>query len=289
MDATTLLVTVYCLIDDWLGGRWLRQRGPQPILADSEVLTIECVGEFLGIDTDKGLYEHLRRYWGDWFPALERVHRTTFVRQAANLWAIKAQLRQQLLGRVGFDPAVSILDSFPMPVCRFGRADRCRRLAGLAAFGRDEGAKQTFYGVRAHLRVCWPGVITDGHLAPANLHDLALADDLVAGAQGWMLGDRSYWSPARAGLLADQGVWLLAPPSRSAKGPVAHLPGRLIQARRRIETVIGQLVERYHAKRVLARDAWHRGPAGSASSSATRWSSTCASRPASAPCGSPTS
>jgi hypothetical protein len=38
-----------------------------------------------------------------------------------------------------------------MPVCRFGRAYRCRRLAGLAAFGRDEGAKQTCYGLRAHL------------------------------------------------------------------------------------------------------------------------------------------
>jgi hypothetical protein len=32
------------------------------------------------------------------------LHRTTFTRQAANLWAVKAQLRQQLLGRVGFDP-----------------------------------------------------------------------------------------------------------------------------------------------------------------------------------------
>jgi hypothetical protein len=157
MDATTLLITVYCLIDDWLAGQRLRQRGPRPTLSDSEVLTIECVGEFWGIDTDKGLYEHFRRSWGDWFPALARVHRTTFVRQAANLWAVKAQLRQQLLGQISFDPAISILDSFPMPVCRFGRAYRCRRLAGLAAFGRDEGAKQTFYGVRAHLRVCWPG------------------------------------------------------------------------------------------------------------------------------------
>jgi hypothetical protein len=52
---------------------------------------------------------------------------------------------------------VSILDSFPIPVCRFGRAYRCRRLAGLAAFGRDEGAKQTYYGLWAHLRVGWPG------------------------------------------------------------------------------------------------------------------------------------
>ena len=257
MDATTLLITVYCLIDEWLGGRRLRQRGPKPILADSEVLTIECVGEFWGIDTDKGLYEHFCRHWGDWFPALSRVHRTTFTRQAANLWAVKAQLRQQLLGRVGFDPQVSILDSFPMPVCRFGRAYRCRRLAGLAAFGRDEGAKQTYYGLRAHLRVYWPGVIAAGHLAPANLHDLTMADDLLADAHGWVLGDRAYWSPTRAGLLADQGVWLLAPPSRSAKRPGPRLPGRLVQARRRIETVIGQLVERYHAKRVWARDAWH--------------------------------
>src|SRR5215213_4829921 len=116
MDATTLLITVYCLIDDWLDGRRLRQRGPTPVLSDSEVLTIECVGEFFGIDTDKGLYEHFGRHYRDWFPALGRIHRTTFVRQAANLWAVKAQLRQQLLGQVHFDQQVSILDSFLMPV-----------------------------------------------------------------------------------------------------------------------------------------------------------------------------
>ena len=100
-------------------------------------------------------------------------------------------------------------------------------------------------------------MVADGHLAPANLHDLVLADDLVADAHRWALGDRSYWSPTRPGLLADQGVSLLAPPSRSAKRPGPRLPGRLTQTRRRIETVIGQLVERYHAKRVWARDAWH--------------------------------
>jgi hypothetical protein len=100
-------------------------------------------------------------------------------------------------------------------------------------------------------------VITDGRLVPASLHDLAVAEELLAGVRGWALGDRASWSPARAGLLRQQGVWLLAPPSRSAKRPVPRLPGRLVQARRRIETVIGQLVERYYAKRVWARDGWH--------------------------------
>ena len=27
-------------------------------------------------------------------------------------------------------------------------------------------SKQTFYGLRAHLRVCWPGVIVEMELAP---------------------------------------------------------------------------------------------------------------------------
>jgi hypothetical protein len=256
MDATTPLITVYCLIDDWLGGRRPRQRGPKPILADSEVLTIECVGEFWGIDTDKGLYEYVRRSWGDWCPALSRVHRTTLVRQAANLWAVKPRSTNSCSARSASTHRSGSWTASPCRSAASPRAWRCRRLAGLAAFGRDEGAKQSFYGVRAHLRVCWPGVICDGHLTPANLHDLAMADDLLADTGGWVLGDRSSWSPARADLLADHGVWLLAP-SRSARRPGPRRPRRLTQARRRIETVIGQLVERYHAKRVWARDAWH--------------------------------
>src|SRR4029453_4842703 len=125
MDVTPLLIAVYCAIDEGLSGRRLRQRGPKPTLADSEVLTIECVGEFLGIDTDKGLYEHFRRHYRDWFPALGRVHRSTFIRQAANLWAVQPRLYQHLLGQVEYDPAVSLVDSVAIPICRFARAYRC--------------------------------------------------------------------------------------------------------------------------------------------------------------------
>ena len=47
MDLSTFIITVFCLIDDRLKylGR-LRERGPTPTLYDSEVLTIEVVGEY---------------------------------------------------------------------------------------------------------------------------------------------------------------------------------------------------------------------------------------------------
>jgi len=144
MDITTYLISVYCLVDDWLKGKRIRQRGPQPQLSDSEVLTMEIVGEFLGIDTDQGLYMFFRRHYRDWFPALQQVDRTTFTRQAANLWVIKELLFVYLSQLVPHDPLISVVDSFPMPVCRFARANRCRTFAGLAAFGYDEVARQIF-------------------------------------------------------------------------------------------------------------------------------------------------
>ena len=73
-----------------------------------------------------------------------------------------------------------------------------------------------------------------------------------------VIGDRSYWVPELQQELRGQGLELLAP----LKGR-AQDPGRwsrwLTRKRRRIETVIGQLVGRYRAKRTWARDLWHLG------------------------------
>jgi hypothetical protein len=156
MDLSTFIVTVFCLVDDQLKGRRIRQRGPTPKLSDSEVLTIEIVGEFLGLDTDKALCGYFRRHYAQWFPTLGEVHRTTFARQAANLWHLKELLWQELVAVVPHEPTFAICDSIPLPACLFARAYRCKRFRGEAAFGKDILLKQTFYGFRVHMRVCWP-------------------------------------------------------------------------------------------------------------------------------------
>jgi Transposase DDE domain len=260
MNLETLIVAVFCLVDDVVRdlcrGRRLRQRGPAPVLADSEVLTVEIVGEFLGLDTDRGLHAHFRRHFGHLFPGLREVHRTTFLRRAANLWVIKLALWRHLAAATRRDPALTLIDSLPVPVCRFARAYRCRAFRGLAAFGYDPVAHQTYYGLRLHLRVAWPGVITAATLAPANEADLAVAPQLLAGLTGWALGDKGYWSPSLRAELAPAGLDLIAPPRGTSAG-ARRWPARLVQTRRRVETVLSQLAERYHAKRVRARDEWH--------------------------------
>jgi hypothetical protein len=97
MDLDTLIVTVFCLVDDTLAaaldGKPVRQRGPHPLLSDAEVLTMEVVSEYLGMDQDKAIFAYFRRHFAHFFPALRRLHRT---RQAANLWRVKERLWQHL-------------------------------------------------------------------------------------------------------------------------------------------------------------------------------------------------
>ena len=264
MDLEDFTIAVLCLVEELLAELladpdWprVRTRGPAPTLADSEVLTMELVGEFLGYDQDIAIYRYFRRHHAAWFPALGRVHRTTFIRQAANLWTVKEQLWTRLRDRILYDPALSFVDSVPVPVCRFGRAYGCARFRGEAAFGYDAGSKATIYGFRSHLRVCWPGIVVACQMAPANVHDRDLVPELVAGGTGQVLGDRNYWAPKLTAELAPAGIALEAPFKKRATDPTPARSTTITRVRWRIETVAAQLVERFHLKRVWARDAWH--------------------------------
>jgi len=258
VDLNTFIVAVFCLIDDRIKdlGR-LRGRGPTPTLCDSEVLTIEVVGEFLGLDEDTQLFAYFRRHYAHFFPNLLRVHRTTFTRQAANLWKAKEHLWQGLLAQTPHDPGFALVDSLPLPACLFARAYRCRRFKGEAAFGKDTLLRQTFYGFRVHARVCWPGVITRISVAPANAHELRVLPELAESTFGLIVGDRNYHSPETRQELAGMGVELVAPYSSKKRDPTPKKSALLSRLRYRIDTVFSQLVGRYCIKRVWARDPWH--------------------------------
>jgi hypothetical protein len=130
-----------------LRGVRLRQRGPAPRLADSEGVTMEIAGEFLGVETDAGIYRYFRRHWPDWFPALARVHRTTFVRQAANLWQVKAAIQRHLTPVSGqADDPVQIIDTLPLPVCGYTRSGRDRCFKPDADYGYCAAKRLKYYG-----------------------------------------------------------------------------------------------------------------------------------------------
>jgi hypothetical protein len=260
MTPQDILLHVFCLVDDEMKALdlpRLRRRGPHPTLSDSEVITIELVGEFWGLGKDRDLVRHFRRYHAAEFPALARVHRTTFSRQAANLWRLKQLIQERLAAKLAAGTRLWLVDSLPIEACRFARATFCRRFAGVADYGYDHLVKRTFYGFRLHLRTSREGVILDYELAPARASDRALLPELDPPAGTIGIGDRGFWDPALRDRLATRGVEFHAPYQHKSKDPDRARSARLSAIRYRIETVHGQLADRYGVKRTWARDLWH--------------------------------
>jgi hypothetical protein len=261
MSTREMLLVVFCLIDDELQdpafADALRSRGPEPVLKDSEVLTIELVGEFLGYDRDSALFWFFREYHQAEFPNLAKVSRTTFARQAANLMKLKELLHERLASRLlGADP-LWLVDSMPIPICRFGRGGYCKGFRGQAAFGYDSVQRQVYKGFRLHLRTSRDGVILAYSLAPANVHDKDAVLDLDPEPGTVGIGDRNYHSPLLFEELSWQGVQLAAPYRVKRKDPDPERSRLLSRVRWTVETVNGQQAGRFRCKRVWARDLWH--------------------------------
>jgi hypothetical protein len=89
MDLDDFMITVFCGVDEAipevLDGQRLRQRGPAPTLCASEVVTMEIVGEYLGLEQEQALFAYVRHHYAHCFPAVRQIHRTTVVRQAATI------------------------------------------------------------------------------------------------------------------------------------------------------------------------------------------------------------
>lgn len=258
MNLNDFIVHIFCEVDDFMKEsfpeRTLRKRGPLPQLADSEVLTMEIVGELLGQQTDKAIFQFFKRFYRHYFPKL--TCRVSFVRQAANLCSVKQRLFAYLAKR--FKDTIEVIDSFPVAVCRFARAKRCKLFKGLAAYGKELG-NQIFYGFRLHVKINSIGMIQTFDLAPAHVHDIHMLRELTETDSGLLLGDRAYLSEAlRQGLLEKQALELSVP---TKYGKASQLDSLQVRVRKRIrrliETVGSQLTHYFAIKRVWARDLWH--------------------------------
>ena len=261
MHLETFITEVYCLVDDFMKEPrqwgWQRQRGPRPQLSDSEVLTMEVVGEFLGYDTDKGTWEYFSTHHDTMFPRLGC--RTSYIRQAANLWAYKKALQQRLATALGAQSDnVHFVDGLPLPVAGFSHARGSRVFPGQVAYGKK--GSQTYYGFRGALLINLNGVITDFALSAADVGERHAMWDIVDNVQGLLIADRGYAGTFHRDELARKGIEFRASLPKHHR-ETAPLPPRwekkLRGLRRLIETVIGQLSERLHFQRIRARDMWH--------------------------------
>ena len=255
------IIAVYCCVEDELQtltqAQPIRSRGFEPGLSDAEVLAMEIVGEYQNYDSDKGIWSYFRRHWHSWFPKLSS--RSTFVRQAANLWQYKHRLQQRLAAALGaFEEDVHLIDGLPMRLCCLTHAGRCQSFQGVAAYGYCAAKDEKFYGFRGHLNVSLNGVITGFTVTPANGDEREALWEVTQQIQGLLIGDKGYISQSLQAELKQANVDLQTPLRSNMQETRPKAVVRQLQTvRRLIETVNAQLSERFQFERIRARDLWH--------------------------------
>lgn len=265
-DATVLssfedcILTLYVIIDELY-----RRYAPPEVakrrnildakLTDSEIITISLCGDLASIDSENAWYSFLKRNYRHLFPNL--CSRSHFNRTRHALLQTTESLRQKLSSAFMIPCSrFFIVDSFPLAVCKFGRARYCHSFHGYGAdYGRCPSKKEPYFGYKVHVMVTLEGYITAFEVTPASTDDKDGLHDLTENQPRLVvLGDKGYVGDTLVEEMAGQGICLMVLKRSNSKRDWPRSVRQLIfKLRRRVETVFSQLSGQLNAERVLAK------------------------------------
>lgn len=266
-DYTTIIATfedfillVYTIIDD-LYHQFVptsvsqRRNVDTAKMSDSEIITLSICGELAGIDSENAWYSFVKRNYRHLFPRL--CSRTRFNRTRGALLQVTELLRQKLTHSFPIPTSrYFVIDSFPLPVCKFGRARYCRsfRVDG-ANYGKCPSKKETYFGFKVHALITIEGYITAFEITPASVDDReGLRDFAENHLCLTVLGDKGYTGEQLWEDMQEKGICLMSlKPSNHKNNWPKEVRQVIFRFRRRIETVFSQLSEQLNAEKVLAK------------------------------------
>lgn len=257
MPIEEFIISVYLMVDKYYAQivtKPLRRSGFPPKVSDSEIICMEIVGEFLNMDQDKQIWQYFKNNWLSWFPTLGSY--PNFAKQCTNLWHVK-QLIQERLSESEIDN-IHFIDGFPLAVCKYARARTHKTFKVDASFSYCAAKKEKYYGFAGHLMISLSGMIKGFTFATAKADERDVAPEITQNITGLLGADKGYIRPELTAYYQEQGVDLQTPLRKNmTDNRPKSVIKRLMNARRKIETVIGQLSDRFNIQTIRARDMWH--------------------------------
>ena len=260
MSEDELIIAAYCVVDEMLKNvledTKLRSRGPSPALTDSEVITMLIVGEYLGLESDKKIWTYFKRHWQSWFPGLGC--RTSFTRQGANLWAVQSKIQEKISQELCQNKNLFLFDGFPIPVCNIKRYKKSNLFRGEGGIGYCAAKDVKYFGFKGHLLITQEGVTKSISVAAANIDERDILPEVCLNLSGDVIADKGLVRPELSQSMENQGLKLHTPLRRNMNDPrPVSFVFQIMNIRRKVETVIGQLVERFRIQEIKAQDSWH--------------------------------
>jgi len=157
-----------------------------------------------------------------------------------------------------YDDRLHLIDGFPMSVCQLTRAARSRCFQGEAGYSYCAAKDETYYGFEGYLIISSQGIISGFTFANASVDERDVVQDMTDGIRGLLSGDKGTIRLLLSEELAQQGIELQTPLRKNMNDsrPKAFVK-QIMSIRRLVETVIGQLSDRFHIEKSRVRDLWY--------------------------------
>lgn len=215
--------------------------------------------EVLQISSENALYHLLEVEYPDLFRLFP--HRTNFNRRRKSLRPVFDEFAALLADDLTAPSKRFIIDSIPIPICRFVRFSRLKIMKSELGFGPKKGYlpidKTWFAGYKLHVITSDSGVVVNYVLTQAHVHDVTLVSELssLLPEDCELLGDKGYISePQQLALFEQKKVRVITPSRKNQRKPNPAWRPALARARKRIETLFSQLVDFLHIKRNYAKE-----------------------------------
>jgi hypothetical protein len=157
------------------------------------------------------------------------------------------------------DQDLYLSDGFPIPICHIKRYKRSKtELRYHGSTGYCAAKDEHYFGFKGHLLVTQHGAPIAYELAAANIDERDILPEITTYRKGMLLADKGLIRPELKDHLAKQHLDLQTPLRKNMQDArPKETVSLMMNMRRKIETVIGQLVERFNIQSIKAKDLWH--------------------------------
>jgi hypothetical protein len=240
------LTVLFCLIDDAyrLLNPHARRYESLKRLSDSEVIALALFQQLRGVESERSFLRDTERFFWHLFPGVVGLHPSSFHRRMRKLRRFLEPLRREILSEMIGDPETLLVDSTLLPVLHPRQVPQS---SGFPAGAWVRWGSFSVYGVKLHMLCATNGVPISYELTPANVADVSLTEELIAGAKlGYgmarrLLGDLAYRSGQLREILAEMGILLSTERSQRRPG-----------IRQRVEIAISSLKRVFGVGETLA-------------------------------------
>ena len=236
------MITIYCLIEEFLKGIMGKKEHKLAEISDAEVLFLG----YLAVSDFNGNYAKAH-YYGMGMKLVRPIDYSRFTRRINQLekeiellFLFLSELFKKLNGS-----QIYSVDSFPVELCQIQREKRSKLWRDISLKGYNASKKRYFYGFKVHMIVTTNQEPVSCYISEGSLHDTIASYKFIPTLpkNSIVIGDKGYISGKLEKFLAQFGIELSTLKRKNMQKDPTHKVKRKI--RKGVETAFSVITAKF--------------------------------------------